>query len=74
MKKEMKMKSQIVTNDQEKKLLLPQEVCALLTISRKTLQRLVDSGELQGIKVRGRLRFWMSQIQEYLMKNVTNKK
>jgi len=48
------------------KLLCKTEVCEALGISRATLDRIVASGELEAIRIRGQVRFSHNDIQLYL--------
>lgn len=47
-------------------LLSSAEVCTLLRISRTTLWRIVRSGELRKVKVRGGIRFRRRDVERYV--------
>lgn len=51
------MPEQLITKD---------DVCKLLVISSKTLDRIILDGSLPYYKVRGRYRFLMSDVEKYL--------
>lgn len=51
------------------KLLSPQEVCNLLSISRKTLQRLTDASLLSFERIGHQLRFTPEGLAEYRRRN-----
>lgn len=48
------------------KLITKDDVCQLLAISHKTLDRIILDGSLPFYKVRGRYRFLMSDVEKYL--------
>lgn len=48
------------------KLLTKAEVCELFAISQSTLDRIVASGKLRGVKISGRLRFEQQELDRYV--------
>lgn len=42
------------------------EVAGLMTVSIKTVRRLIDEGKIPSIKVRGVRRVWLGKLQKYL--------
>lgn len=48
------------------RLLNKAEVCALLGISRATVDRIVASGELEALRIRGQVRFTEEDLRRYL--------
>lgn len=52
-------------------LLTPQEVAALLAVSRRTVQRLAESGELPHIRVGSQLRFSAASLADWQARRET---
>jgi len=52
------------------KLMTPQEVCAYLKISRRTLYTLIKKGRIPTVKVGGQWRFKYGEVYEYLRGDV----
>ena len=57
------MKNQAVTS---KKLLLVREVANALRCSPRTVYRMIQQGELRGVRVRSSLRVFAASIDDYL--------
>jgi len=51
------------------KLLSIEEACQMLGISRRTIYRLIDKGELKPVKIGGRTKFIESEILEMIERN-----
>lgn len=51
------------------KLLTKAEVEAIMRISRRTLQRMLERRELRGVRVGGQVRIYEESVGEYLARN-----
>lgn len=58
---------------QEDTLLSLKEAAQKLDVSLSTIRKFIENGELQGIKVGGRIKVRQSAIEHYLNKNVISK-
>jgi excisionase family DNA binding protein len=57
--------------DATSRLLRVNDVAHLLAVSRDTVYRLVRTGDIVPLKVGSRLRFRVSDVEEYLARNTT---
>jgi excisionase family DNA binding protein len=56
----------IATDVNDERLLRPEDVANLLTVSKTTVYRLARSGELASVKVRGMFRFRRQAVADFL--------
>ncbi len=58
---------------QEDTLLSLKEAARQLDVSLNTIRKFIENGELQGIKVGGRIKVRKSVIEQFLNKNIINR-
>ena len=58
-----------MTSKTTTRLLTPEEAAGYLSVSRRTLKRLVTEKELSAIRVRGVMRFRLEDLLEFVERN-----
>lgn len=53
------------------RLLRPTEVAERLAVSDRTIYRLLESGELRGLRIRGAVRVLPASVDEYLRRKIS---
>ncbi len=56
--------------DIPKTLLRPDEAAKILNVSKYTIYRLINEGQLKGTKIRRSVRIFGSSLEEYIEKNI----
>jgi excisionase family DNA binding protein len=53
------------------KLLTKRETAGVLTVSERTIDRLVSEGRLRAVKIRGAVRFTERELERFIISNTT---
>lgn len=55
----------------ESKLLNVREVAAILSVSQNTVRRLIETGDLPHVKIRGSIRIIRESLEDFVIKHET---